>query len=222
MHRKAFTLSEVMLVLSVIGVIAALTIPGIMQNTQNKQTVSKLKKSYSNLSQAFGALVSDNEGEITGNIFTDAHSSADVINIFATKMNMLKVCGSGQGCFPDIMYKTLSGGSWTNVNTSGKGTAILADGTLLLFTKFAGDCSNNFGTGALENATCGYFGVDLNGATSPNTSGRDLFFFEVTKSGIFPGGSNNDNIGMYNWDCATTGNGYGCAAKVLQENTISY
>lgn len=34
---KAFTLSEVMLVLSVIGVISALTLPGIIQNTNDKQ-----------------------------------------------------------------------------------------------------------------------------------------------------------------------------------------
>lgn len=50
---KAFTLSEVMLVLSVIGVVAALTIPGIIQNLNELGYKTTYKKAFANANQVF-------------------------------------------------------------------------------------------------------------------------------------------------------------------------
>lgn len=53
-HRmKAFTLSEVMLVLSVIGVVAALTIPGIVQNLNESGYKTTYKKAFATANQVF-------------------------------------------------------------------------------------------------------------------------------------------------------------------------
>src|SRR5574344_1431849 len=50
---KGFTLAEVLITLGIIGVVAALTIPTLIQNYQEKAIVTKLKQSMSLFNQAF-------------------------------------------------------------------------------------------------------------------------------------------------------------------------
>src|SRR5574344_2134144 len=52
MDKKAFTLAEVLIVLGIIGIVAALTIPTLMQNSQDRQLVSGLLKFNTELQQA--------------------------------------------------------------------------------------------------------------------------------------------------------------------------
>ena len=51
-RNVAFTLAEVLITLGIIGIIAALTIPGLIEGYKKKVTVNKLKHSYSVLSNA--------------------------------------------------------------------------------------------------------------------------------------------------------------------------
>ena len=44
--KFAFTLAEVLITLGIIGVVAAMTIPTLMQKYYEKQTVAKLKETY--------------------------------------------------------------------------------------------------------------------------------------------------------------------------------
>ena len=50
--KKGFTLAEVLITLVVIGVIAALTIPTVVNKYKKQEVASKLKKFYSNMQQA--------------------------------------------------------------------------------------------------------------------------------------------------------------------------
>ena len=50
----AFTLAETLIVMGIIGVIAALTIPNLNQSTGNREKIAKVKKIYSNLEDALG------------------------------------------------------------------------------------------------------------------------------------------------------------------------
>ena len=50
----AFTLAETLIVMGVIGVVAALTLPNLNQSTGNKEKIVKVKKMYQNLNDAFG------------------------------------------------------------------------------------------------------------------------------------------------------------------------
>ena len=50
----AFTLAETLIVMGIIGVVAALTIPNLNSSTADKEKVAKLKKVYSNLNDAIG------------------------------------------------------------------------------------------------------------------------------------------------------------------------
>lgn len=55
-----FTLSEVLITLGIIGVVAALTIPTLVANYRKKVVVSKVKKAYSTLQQAVKLSEADN------------------------------------------------------------------------------------------------------------------------------------------------------------------
>ena len=50
--KNAFTLAEVLITLGIIGVVAALTMPSLIQKYQKQTTVTRLKKAYSEISQA--------------------------------------------------------------------------------------------------------------------------------------------------------------------------
>ena len=66
LHKKAaFTLAEVLITLGIIGVVAAMTMPSLIQNYQKKQTAVRLEKFYSIMSQAVLQWQND-EGIITG------------------------------------------------------------------------------------------------------------------------------------------------------------
>lgn len=52
MHFKGFTLAEILITTVVIGVVAALTIPTLIQNSNSKKFVTQFKKSLSTLNQA--------------------------------------------------------------------------------------------------------------------------------------------------------------------------
>lgn len=49
---KAFTMAEVLITLGVIGIVACMTMPGVIKNYQKKVTVERLKQTYSMLMQA--------------------------------------------------------------------------------------------------------------------------------------------------------------------------
>ena len=50
--KKGFTLAEVLITLGIIGVVAALTMPSLIQNYKRKEATARLKKFYSTMSQA--------------------------------------------------------------------------------------------------------------------------------------------------------------------------
>ena len=59
MYKKGFTLSEVLITLGVIGVVAAMTIPTIIENHQKQVVTSRMKKFYSTFNQALQMSVNE-------------------------------------------------------------------------------------------------------------------------------------------------------------------
>lgn len=58
-RRAAFTLAEVLITLGIIGVVAAMTIPTLIQKNQQKALEVSFKKSYANLHNAFNLVVAE-------------------------------------------------------------------------------------------------------------------------------------------------------------------
>lgn len=224
--KKAFTLPEILLILAIIGVIAALTIPGIVHKLSSKETVLKLKKEYSVIISAYSRLSSEHDGDIAGSgIFEGEEigdSSEKALNAFTSKMNLLKNCGSKSGCWYNSPLKALNGTALvpnidddTN-NYSAK--AILSDSTFFILRDQNGNCETTFGSGPLDSSGCAIIGIDINGNIGPNTAGRDYFEFFITKVGVIPRGAYESSP-----DCGVDTNiGLGCTERVLTDNEINY
>lgn len=218
-----FTLAEVLITLTIVGVIASMTIPTMVNNVNTTINVIQLKKTYSNLQQAFMLLQADNGGSIVP-IFTNDTIGTNSMNAFLTKLNYIKNCGSGWGCWYDSPLYLLNGSAYKDsIETHWNGTrgkAILANGTMIKIWIASTTCTHVIGTGPLSNV-CGEIGVDLNGANAPNTGGRDYFDFWVTQTGVYPDGIDGDPQ-RCNVSPGDGNNTWGCTAKVLSEGAINY
>lgn len=64
LQQPAFTLAEVLITLGIIGVVAAMTMPSLIQNHKKTVVISKLKKISSTISQAY-ASATDEAGGIS-------------------------------------------------------------------------------------------------------------------------------------------------------------
>ena len=53
----AFTLAETLIVMGIIGIVSALTLPNLNSSTGEKEKVAKVKKIYQNLNDAVGRAI---------------------------------------------------------------------------------------------------------------------------------------------------------------------
>jgi len=233
----AFTLAEVLITLLIIGVVASLVVPALINETQKAEYVTKLKKESAVLQQAFKLLALDAGGSILNNpnfncsgssYFCGTSASKNAMNAFVTKLNVVKNCGSSTGCWYTSSLRTLKGTIvYDNVETSlgsSYGKAILADGTMMWVQIFDENCTTNPTGGTADSpiygSLCGDIFIDINGEKGPNQIGRDYHEFRITKTGIYPVGIYDSFSCDINSTSYTTS--YGCTAKVLQEGAMNY
>ena len=76
--KKAFTLAEVLITLGIIGVVAALTIPTLVQNYKKKVVETKLSKVYSVMNQAIKMSTIENGDTTTWKYLADAQTDSNV------------------------------------------------------------------------------------------------------------------------------------------------
>ena len=94
MQKKlAFTLAEVLITMTIIGVVAAITVPSLMMSTQKKENVVRYKKALSTINQAINrnyALHSFNMASIESNCIDEAKDNpskvSSVCSIFNTTL----------------------------------------------------------------------------------------------------------------------------------------
>ena len=209
--KKGFTLAETLITLGIIGIVAALTIPTLIDKYQKKVTVNQIKTAYSLLQQAVQASEADN-GDITGWEALEASEYAE--RYLLPYLKIAKRCGSpvynniSSGCFPnnDTFYKL--NGETLNLGGSCRGTgwwdkSVLSNGMMIAI------CS---GTGEQVNAA--FILVDVNGWKGKSIIGKDVFGFKLFanyKQKLVPGGGgytiprieeDRDNI--------INNNSYGC------------
>ncbi len=94
MMKKGFTLAEVLITLAIIGIVAALTIPSVVMNTQSQEFKTGLKKAVAVMNQAIGMSIA-----LDGYSASGASSSNYLQNILASKMNV--VSSDGLDAAPD-------------------------------------------------------------------------------------------------------------------------
>ena len=207
-EKNGFTLAEVLITLVIIGVIGALTVPALIQNTHKQEYVSALKKAYSTLSQVTQQIISEEGSPLDG----WGESDDAVYKEYKKRLNILKDCGGEEGCMPQLGtgsqgYKALNGSSYSsNYNTNKDWRRfVLADGAQIMINQTNKTCS----------PYCANVWADINGAKGPNQYGRDMFLFHLKENGLFPPCS------YYN-DCTNDGTGHDCSCRVLTEGAMNY
>ena len=58
--KKGFTLAEVLITIGIIGVVSALTLPTLIQDTQNKELEVRLKTTFNQMNQISQRFYADN------------------------------------------------------------------------------------------------------------------------------------------------------------------
>ncbi len=112
--NKGFTLAEVLVTLAIIGVVASLTIPTLIQSSANSQVVAGVRKAQSVLSRAVLRYAVDNgcEGNLAACGLFNV-DSATAWNALKPYFSVAKDCGiaTGQGCWAKgVAYQKLMGG----------------------------------------------------------------------------------------------------------------
>lgn len=192
--RFGFTLAEVLITLGIIGVVAAMTIPTLIANTNGAKYRSQFKKTISTLNQA--GLMSQAQYDFdyagtTGTCDDDATDSAEqhpeITMTFCSILNGTLTGQTMQGHVSDLkrnangtevayaMVRPDTFGNTIPEDYTGYVAYTLADGSIVAFDPDAVGCELPIGTqmtntvidagGVLEN--CVGF-IDVNGVTLPN------------------------------------------------------
>lgn len=189
--RQAFTLAEVLITLGIIGVVAAITIPLLVNSYRKKEIAARFEQNYNIIQNAFEMAQVEHGDMSTWEIpFGKVDMSFFETYLFPN----LKLIKKGKYSLRDLGYTTpiYKKNGTTVFNTLDKtGTrAIMNNGSVLVV--FAPMSANNSKGEKINGAICMY--VDLNGPKGPNIEGRDIFMYAMPLAN----GAKLD-IGLTNW-----------------------
>lgn len=222
--NKGFTLSEVLITLGVIGVIAAIIIPTLLNYYGKADSYSKLNKSISVVSDIAATIRRENGSDFT-NLIT---SSTVFANLFRPYLKALKYCNDAsdsEGCYianTDQVY-TLDGrpfgGATTNYYFHASPKILTADGFVYWFEINTANCTTARYLRDGVGETCGTVYVDTNGVKPPNTFGKDIFAILVNKYNVTTYGTGG---GCSTTDTTTVWNGIQCSGCAILRGKIDY
>ena len=249
-RKAAFTLAEVLITLGIIGVVAALTLPTLIQNQQEKEKVVRLKKAYSILNNAIQRAITEDgpisswsgisKSESATSDMTDeekeeiSQASVNTSKAFMAHikpyLNFIRYCVEKE-CRISYERYSLDGTRFSSMSEK----SILSDGTgivdLWIYDPL---CKENLGNTKALQHVCGEMFVDIK-ANQKKTkiTGDTVFLFYITEYGLYPMGSameyeNKSKRPPYpfskycNISRKHSSNGYGCTAWVLENENMDY
>jgi len=214
MNKQGFTLAEMLITVGLIGVIAALTLPGVIKNNQNKVLVSTLQSVVQSVEQALTNMVTMQNADslfettpwVNGRINTSSSTSNK--DHFVAELGKYFVITSADTTANAAKnyYGSIKVYGLDN-DGSKKVTDVIGqfNDCIILYTKSgavifirAFDKGDSFATGGGDNISESVafsrqtsltsnpadIFIDVNGKSKPNTVGRDLFHFYIGPDGI--------------------------------------
>ena len=171
---KAFTLAELMIVMSIVGIIAAIAVPSLRLGMSEEESVARVRKISTDLQDAYFAMVNI-EGEPTSWTTSTAETAAQMSTNFYNKF---------------IKYVDYSTGDSSNCKI------FLRSGAVLYISLKS---STDIDTAARDFTTSYYphevgnIMVDIDGENKGyNAYGKDMFKFRICDKGIVPEGYSSD------------------------------
>lgn len=225
MSKKGFTLAETLIVLGIISIVAALTIPNLIASYQKKILATQAQKAYSLLNGIFMKIVADEE--------VDNICNSSLISNYPQT--------DDDDYWPKAFGKYIEITGEINCNeTSDSKCAIKYlnhPGTDNSNSKFF-YLKNGMKMNLYMDKNANWWGrliVDVNGDKAPNTFGRDVFYWHIycgngyaihPRAGVFYAGNDPNSYWKTTskWDlkCSTTKTslGSGCTARLMENNWV--
>ena len=216
----AFTLAEVLITLGIIGVVAAMTIPGLMSKYTERQNIVKLQRVYALLQQATRSMVAEN-----GELNTWADDSREFyISELSKQLKVVRYCSQASVCSSAMTYQypaiVLIDGTVIGIFRRKPNSSV--GGSYHICKAPVSAATDNF-SGYYYN--CVELKVDLNGKGKPNRFGEDAFDFRVWSDGVSPYGLpiKNNTIDNTLKPCLQNrGGSEACTAWVIKNKNMDY
>jgi prepilin-type N-terminal cleavage/methylation domain-containing protein len=157
--KKGFTLAEVLITLVIIGVIASMTIPTLMNSTNSQEFKVGLKKAISALNQAMSLNYALENTKVGSS--SDLQSASDVVtNLFQKRMSVISTATNGTAFATDTTSHVTPTSGQLFYTADGMRYAIAVSST---------------GTydPTADEMYYGYVMIDVNGDKGPNTMCTD-------------------------------------------------
>lgn len=220
-RKLAFTLAEVLITLAIIGIVAAMTIPSIINSHKKIVTQVQLRKVYSVMTQISQMVIAE-YGDMPYSDFYDGSSEKVqewFIYYIKPYLKIDKVCYEESGCwaYPVVF---LNGNSISNLTTKGIGGNNLTFRTIegILFNIDGNIPADLMGLYGIESDVDAIvLHVDINGEKKPNILGKDIFVLVFTDRGFVPAG-NDKTKSQVEQECSKNGKGIWCLSKIARNN----
>ncbi len=160
--RFGFTLAEVLITLGIIGVVAAMTMPSLMNSTQGAQYKAAYKKALSAISQAVTLNVALDDYNFADTVGTNTTDAQSMYTMFKNRMNIVKTASGALGY---TIYGE-NGSAYDKIGASNY-TLFFNDGIAFSFPTTAVSCTKDSTKGTFNKTNCRGF-IDVNGEKAPN------------------------------------------------------
>ena len=228
MKKLGFTLTEVLITLTILGIIAVLVIPNAYEKYQRRVTITKVKKMYSMLSNAYEQYLVENKNLP---VF-DSQNEKDTKGLFDVLIRPYFQISYDAGIDVNKKIKimgnnpvkkidgTLNNSGFSDKNyytNNGEGflyyAVMLKDGSVIFLRGFA----NN-------NTSIPIVFYDINGKKGPNTFGKDLFVFHYLEDRLGSGNASETDLKkIFENGCIKSGtSGVGCLAWIIAKGNMDY
>ena len=186
-RKQAFTLTELLIALGIIGAIAAISIPSLMTTINNRVLTNQLKSTVGAIQQLMNdEMVTNNTKSLKDTDFADPAKLIGKPSEPSAHFATTRICNtaalSQKECWKTtatgaakVQYRLLNG---NNAEAAGPTyySVVLKNGAILGYTLANGAIGTN-------DKAIGEFCVDVNGTEPPNMRGRDYFCFYVSNKG---------------------------------------
>ncbi len=217
MNKKGFTLAEVLIVVSILGIIAVITVPGLISNYRERATITKVKKTYATLTTGYSAYVSTNFHSLPHYSDTKAGAIGVYNDLIKPYFEISYDAGTDKTKKEKILgteNKYLNGTKAANYAKETKFYAVkLKDGSVIFVR----------GSDSVDQGQKGVIFLDVNGSSGPNVVGRDIFVFRIYNEELIAG---TCYTGIFkSKECADrclTGDGTECTEWILLNSDMKY
>ncbi len=191
MKKSGFTLSEVLLTLGIIGVVAAMTVPSLMNSTEDKKLAAAAKKAYNTLQNAISqkqALTELTPEDTNGASFIDFLAGKTTDGVQVIKYNEYK---NKMVQLPDGILMAAAQGSGTTCGSEDN-TAVGEGQYCLVTVDINGEAGPTFSVldAGTYNKTSGGAATSQFGtkpvSSSYQRTNRDIIHFRVDRLNVIP------------------------------------